>query len=339
METEVDGDIRKGLIEKRARLDQWRGSAPEQEQECCLASEDDARLEDHLQVIDNTLEKIESGDFGKCEICHEAVDSELLQMDYTTTVCLGHYSPAELRELESELELSQVVQRALLPQTVPSLPGVDLAAFNRPAQIVGGDYFDFLQFKDGAAGFVVADVSGHGVSAGMLMTSLQTAFHTLVPNATSPVEVLERINRLYIHNINFTTFVTIFFGRLDLNTQTMTYVNAGHNPGLWFRKESGEIERLEPTNPAVGLVEGFTSKAKKVKLSPGDRLLLYTDGITEAIDPQSEQFGEGRLSEIMRQNPNLASKELLTAVRQSLSEFTRGVSLKDDVTMLACGFL
>ena len=97
----------------------------------------------------------------------------------------------------------------------PRIPGLNVAAFSRPAQIVGGDYFDFVPFKDGGHGFVMADVSGHGVSASMLMTSLQTAFHTLVPGAESPLEVLERINHLYMHNINFTTFVTIFFGKLD----------------------------------------------------------------------------------------------------------------------------
>jgi hypothetical protein len=126
-------------------------------------------------------------------------NSELLQMDYTSAVCLGHFSDEELRQLESELELSQVIQRGLLPQRVPSIEGMNLAAFNRPAQLVGGDYFDFVDFKDGKHGLVMADVSGHGVSAGMFMSSLQTAFHTLVPEADSPLDVLERINRLYYH--------------------------------------------------------------------------------------------------------------------------------------------
>ena len=109
------------------------------------------------------------------------VDESLLQMDYTASVCLGDYSTQERRQLEDELELSQVIQRALLPQQVPDMTGFDIAGYSRPAQIIGGDYFDFLRFKDGAHGFVVADVSGKGISAGILMTSLQTAFHTIVP--------------------------------------------------------------------------------------------------------------------------------------------------------------
>jgi hypothetical protein len=122
------------------------------------------------------------------------MDPELLQMDYTAAVCLGHFTDDELRQLENELELSQVIQRGLLPQQVPTIEGVNIAAFSRPAQILGGDYFDFIDFKNDTHGLVIADVSGHGVSAGMFMSSLQTAFHTLVPDATSPLEVLERID-------------------------------------------------------------------------------------------------------------------------------------------------
>ncbi|OGO23119.1 MAG: hypothetical protein A2Y54_10295 [Chloroflexi bacterium RBG_16_51_16] len=338
MSGDIDSEVRRGLVEKRTQLDQWREGSSEAERDCCLASDDESGMETHLHVIDDTLEKIEAGTFGICEVCHETVDDELLQMDYTTTVCLGHYSQNELRNLETELELSQVVQRAMLPQNVPSLPGLDVAAFNRPSDIIGGDYFDFLQFKDGSAGFVIADVSGHGVSSAMLMTSLQTAFHTLVPDSLSPAEVLQRINRLFIHNINFTTFVTVFFGRLELGKNTMTFSNAGHSPGLLFRKTSTEIQRLEPTNAAIGLVESFTSRAETIQLHPGDRLLLYTDGVTEAVNGNAEFFGEERLVEILRQHADLPSKDLVKNIRESLADFIAGQALADDVTLVVFGF-
>src|SRR5512141_470122 len=255
-EQETLDTIQKNLLKTRENLYHWLEATPEEKKQVELGSADPCCVEDHLQVIDESLHKIDEGTLGVCEICHESVDTELLTMDYTATVCLGHYTEDELRQLESELEMSQVVQRALLPQQAPNIPGLNVAAFSRPAQIVGGDYFDFVPFKDGGHGFVMADVSGHGVSASMLMTSLQTAFHTLVPSAESPLEVLERIDHLYMHNINFTTFVTIFFGKLDPASRTLSYANAGHNSGYVLRANHDE-ELLHPTGPAIGLMEGF----------------------------------------------------------------------------------
>ena len=186
MQTSVINLIREGLLEKKENLQNWQVATPDAEKQIQLGLLTKSAVDTELNVIDTSLEKMEEGTYGICEICHESVDTELLQMDFTATVCLGHYSEEELRQLESELELSQVVQRALLPTQVPSIPKYDIAAFSRPAQIVTGDYFDFLQFEDGTYGFVVGDVSGHGVSAGMLVTSLQTVFHTLAPEIELP---------------------------------------------------------------------------------------------------------------------------------------------------------
>ena len=223
----------------------------------------------HLHVIETSLEKIEDNTLGICEICHESVDTELLQMDYTATVCLGHYTEAELRQLESELELSQVVQRALLPQKMPNIEGLELAAFSRPSEIIGGDYFDFFKFRDGTHGLVIADVSGHGVSAGMLMSSLQTALRTMAPDTDSPAEILERINRFYIHNINFTTFVTVFLARFDPVSLTLTYVNAGHNPPAVYRNGNADVTWLTRTAPAIGLAEDFHPRTELITIFEG----------------------------------------------------------------------
>lgn len=335
METELMNHIQEGLVEKKTSLERWREAAPQDHKEVCLCSEDETILEEHLHVIDTSLHKIEDGTFGVCEVCHGIVDDELLVMDYTATVCLGHYSEPELRQLESELELSQVIQRAVLPQQVPSIAGFDIAAFSRPAQIVSGDYFDFLKFKDGTHGIVVADVSGHGVSASMLVTSLQMAFHTLAPEHNSPVTVLERINHIYIHNINFSTFVTVFFASLDPSTKLLSYANAGHNPPLIYRPSTDEMIWLKPTGAAVGLMEYFNVRPASVQLMAGDIVLLYTDGITEAINPQGdEQFGFERLAEVVRQNQNLPAEGLSNRIRQALTEFTQGNLLADDVTLV-----
>ncbi len=336
MRTRLLDEIQTGLEQKRANLMNWVETTPEEKRDIQLGPEDETAVEEHLQVIDESLEKIEEGTFGICEICHEPVDSELLQMDYTSAVCLGHFSEEELRQLESELELSQVVQRALLPQQVPTIDGLNIAAFSRPAQIVSGDYFDFMNFKDGAHGIVMADVSGHGVSAGMLMSSLQTAFQTLVPESDSPLDVLERLNRFYMHNINFTTFVTIFFGKFDPLTRTLTYANAGHNSVYLYRASTDEEIWLHPTGPAIGLMEGFHTHAAEVKLEQGDTLLLYTDGVTEAMNGDGTQLGLDGLAEVIRQNANLTAEQLIQKVLRALKDFTNGGQLEDDVTLVIC---
>jgi phosphoserine phosphatase RsbU/P len=321
MKTKLYNDFQISLQQTRDNLTQ-------------LGPESEICVEGHLHVIDDSLEKIKEGTFGICEVCHEAVDRELLQMDYTSAVCLGHFSDEELRQLESELELSQFIQRGLLPQQVPSIEGMNIAAFSRPAQIVGGDYFDFVDFKDGKHGLVMADVSGHGVSAGMFMSSLQTAFHTLVPEANSPLDVLERINRLYIHNINFATFVTIFFGKYDPQTRILSYANAGHNSVYLYRVATNQEIWLRPTGPAIGVMDGFTIRSEDVRLEPGDILLLYTDGITEAINQQGTFWGEDRLADIIRQNANSSAEQLIQKILQALKDHTDGSPLADDVTLM-----
>jgi sigma-B regulation protein RsbU (phosphoserine phosphatase) len=325
--------IQQGLLKTRENLYHWLEATPEEEKEVQLGSPDPCCVEDHLKVINEALEKAEEGTLGICEICHERVDDELLTMDYTATVCLGHYTEDELRQLESELEMSQMVQRALLPQEAPKIPGLNVAAFSRPAQIVGGDYFDFVPFKDGGQGFVMADVSGHGVSAGMLMTSLQTAFHTLVPVADSPLDVLQRINHLYMHNINFTTFVTIFFGKLDPATRTLTYANAGHNSAYLLRADGSE-DLLHPTGPAIGLMEGFLLHTEQVQLEPGDTLVLYTDGVTEAADRKGTQLGLDGLAKVVRDNVSTTAEQLIQRILRAVNSFTDGIQPVDDTTLV-----
>ena len=336
MKTKLLDDIQIGLQQTRENLTHWVETTPEEKRHTCLGPDGETCVEEHLHVIDESLEKIKEGTFGICEVCHEAIESELLQMDYTSAVCLGHFSEEELRQLENELELSQVIQRGLLPQQVPSIDGMNIAAFSRPAQIVGGDYFDFVDFKDWKHGLVMADVSGHGVSAGMFMSSLQTAFHTLVPEADSPLDVLERINRLYFHNIKFTTFVTIFFGKYDPQTRMLSYANAGHNSVYLYRVATSQEIWLQPTGPAIGLMEGFATRTGKVKLEPGDILLLYTDGVTEAANHQGAPFSEDGLADIIRQNADSSAEQLIQKIMQALRVHTDGSPLADDVTIVIC---
>jgi sigma-B regulation protein RsbU (phosphoserine phosphatase) len=332
--TNIYHNIQTGLVEKRQALNEFLETASEVEKDVCLC-EDETCIDEHLHVIDESLNKLEEGILGVCEVCHGIVDESLLEMDYTASVCLDHYSDDERRRLESELELSQIVQRALLPHRAPVIAGVDIAAFSRPAEIIGGDYFDFFKFKDGTHGLVIADVSGHGVSAGMLMSSLQTALQTMAPDTDSPAEILERINRFYIHNIRFTTFVTVFLARYDSSNRMLTYVNSGHNPPAIFHRNELGIEWLTRTAPAIGLAEEYFPRTETVKLSEGDTLLLYTDGVTEALNLDTEQFGTERLAQFVQNAADLSASDMLQVVRQGITAYSGDVPLADDLTLVA----
>jgi RNA polymerase-binding transcription factor DksA len=186
---EMDPDffqrIESGLLEKQQNLHQWLEKTPAEKRERQIGSQNEEPIQMHLQVIESAVEMVEEHTFGVCEVCHDFVNPRLLEMDYTACVCLDHYSAREREQLEMELEFLQTVQLALLPQQPPEIPELSLAAFSRPAQIVGGDYFDFLRFKDGAHALVIADAMGHGVSASLLISSLQAALRTLVPESVS----------------------------------------------------------------------------------------------------------------------------------------------------------
>jgi sigma-B regulation protein RsbU (phosphoserine phosphatase) len=334
MAIDIYQHIQAGLVEKRQALNEFLEVASETEKDTCLC-EDETCIEEHLHVIDESLVKLEGGTLGLCEVCQGIVDESLLEMDYTAHVCLDHYSEDERRRLEAELELSQIVQRALMPHRAPVISGAEVAAFSRPAEIIGGDYFDFFKFRDGTHGLVIADVSGHGVSAAMLMSSLQTALQTMAPDTDSPAEILERINRFYIHNIRFTTFVTVFLARYDAGSRTLTYVNSGHNPPAIFRRNELSIDWLTRTAPAIGLAEEYFPRTETVKLSEGDVLLLYTDGVTEAFNNDLEQFGQERLAEFIHSAAALSASDMLQVVRQGISAYGGNTPLADDLTLVA----
>ena len=333
MQAKVYDEIRTALEEKQANLQEWLESTPVEKKEVQLGTADELAVESQLETIETALHEIDAGTLGVCEVCHDMVDRSLLLMDYTACVCLDHYSDEERRQLEDELELSQTIQRALLPQQIPAIPGLDIAAFSRPARIVTGDYFDFVQFKDGSPGLVIADVSGHGVSAGLLMTSLQTAFHTLSPDASSPIDVLQRLNHLYIHNINFSTFATVFFAKFDPVQRTLCYANAGH-PAYFYRAATDEDVWLPRTAPAIGLVENYPMSTAELQLVPGDVLVLYTDGITEAMNSHHRQYGETALADVIRRNRDASAQVLVSALLESLNAYLDGSLLADDLTLV-----
>jgi len=335
MDTRFIKRIYQNLLDRKTNLTTWAEASPTSEIETRLLSSDPQVVESQLQVIDHSLCCLDEGTFGICQVCHETVDNKILELDYTACVCLDHYSEQEKRQLEAELEFSQAIQKSSLQPGVPVIPDIEVAAFSRPAAIVSGDFFDFFPFQDGAQGVAIADAVGHGVSAGMLMSSVQTALRLLAPDTSSPVLVIERINRLLLHNINFTTFVTLFLGSYDPHTHELTYANAGHNPPLLFQTQQRVVTLLYPTGAAAGLIQGFTADAVTIQLHPGDVLFLYTDGLTEAVNGQGDDFGLQRLEKLVHEQAGCSAAGLIGAVRQELEAFLGGQMPEDDITLVA----
>jgi len=331
--------MRKGLLQKKNNLTEWLHATPLDKKQVLLGPLTEQSVRTRLDVIDDTISKADTKTLGKCEICHEDVEPELLEVDYTACVCIEHLSKEERHQLESELELAQDVQKMLLPQEAPDIPGLEIAAFSRPAQIVGGDYFDFVDFSNGLHGLAIADVAGHGVSASLHMASIQALLRTLVPISKSPAEVMRQIHKLFIHNIRFETFVTFFIGAFDSLTKTLTFSNAGHQPALVFRKNNSNkeaVEMLWPTGAAIGLIEEAEFAEKTIELHEEDLLVLYTDGVTEAVNLQYQEFGRERLIKLSEQVNNASAKQVVQEIRQGLEEFSEGKPLADDTTIVIC---
>jgi sigma-B regulation protein RsbU (phosphoserine phosphatase) len=332
--------IRAGLLLKRDRLQDWMEATSEEVKLEQLASLDDHAVENHIHHLDQAIEAAASESLGLCEVCDDYVETDLLEMDYTACVCLDHLSDRERRDLENELELAQSVQRTLLPQEAPAIPGLEIAAFSRPAQYVGGDYFDFFEFEGGNPGFAIADVAGHGMSASLHMAGIQALLRSLIPANVSPSEVVSKVQHLLSHNFRFNTFITLFLGAYDPTDESFRFCNAGHNPALLSRGNvtSSETEIwLGPTGPALGLLEVAAFRSESVALRSGDTLILYTDGITETWDSDGQvQFGKDRLADLVRQGSRLGARELVREIRTTLEEFTGGSTFEDDVTLLVC---
>jgi sigma-B regulation protein RsbU (phosphoserine phosphatase) len=334
MENAIIQRLKDSIARQRQSLSAWLNGSSIQERQIRLGPASEEAVERHIHVLDTALQQAEANTLGLCTVCHEHVETSRLEMDYTASVCIDHLTGEERTRLENELELSQKVQRALLPHQLPSIKGLDIAAFSRPANIVGGDYFDFVRMANGAHAIVIADVMGKGMPASMLMASLQASLKIIAPESSMPSDVVSRLNRLFVHNIQLTKFVTFVIACYDEQTRSLTYVNAGHNPPILTRAD-GTIEYLAPTGAAIGLVEDADFAERTIGLQPGDRLLLYTDGVVEARKDGGEFFGEDRLLALVRETSSIPSQNVITSLRNRLQMFGGGAPPADDTTVIA----
>ncbi|MBY0374825.1 MAG: SpoIIE family protein phosphatase [Bryobacteraceae bacterium] len=240
---------------------------------------------------------------------------------------------AHEKALQRELEQAADIQRGLLPSEPPVVPGLDLAGFNAACRTVGGDYYDFFPYAGDRVAILVGDVAGKGMPAALLMSSIQARVQILAEEGLAPAALVTRLNRALCQRCPSNRFVTFFFAVLDPATGQLTYTNAGHNPPYIIRA-NGAIDTLESTGIVLGLIGRMEYGEGATHLDAGDRLVLFSDGVTEAtsVAAPDDEFGEDRLIACLR-TPGTAAA-LIDHVLQTLAQFTQGAPQHDDVTMV-----
>jgi len=239
----------------------------------------------------------------------------------------------EGERLRREVARARTVQSRLFPQEMPSLRTLDYSGHCTQARPVGGDYYDFLPMAPGELGFVLADVSGKGIAAALLMANLHGSLQAQCALGSGDLSQLLAAVNCHLHkHTESDRYVTVFFGCYNDHTRKLRYVNCGHNPPLLLR-HGGAIERLEPTATVLGAFREWEGSVVEAQIEPGDILSMYTDGITEARDTHGEEFGEARLLSALREHRNLEAAALLGKVEQLVDEFRSG-ERRDDLTMI-----
>jgi sigma-B regulation protein RsbU (phosphoserine phosphatase) len=244
----------------------------------------------------------------------------------------------EARKLMTvELERAADIQRRLLPSQAPEIRGVDLAGYNAPCRTVGGDYYDFLPYPDGRVALLIGDVSGKGMGAAILMSSLQARVQVIFENPDMIATEVARINRSIAMNCPRNCFITFCAVALNPDNGELIYCNAGHNAPLLLRRDD-KVEWLDATGIPLGIRPDTVYEQKKGRMEPGDMLILFSDGITEACGLDVDQeFGEKRLIEVFRRNRNRPAADVIEQVKAELLSFMSGFPPVDDVTLvLAC---
>ena len=244
-----------------------------------------------------------------------------------------HAEVLETRRLEEELSIGQRIQKTFLPERDPKVPNFDIAGAYYSSGLVGGDYYDYVRITEGHLGIVVADVSGKGIPAALIMAAFRASLIAEVRNNYAIRTVFAKVNRLLWESIEIDRFVTAIYGVLDLQGRRFTYVNAGHNPGLLYRAATDAFETLDSTGPLLGTLEGATFKERQVEIRPGDILTLYTDGITESMSATNELFGEERLMDVVRSRRAGPAAEIVRAIRETVSAYAGGEP-DDDLTIV-----
>lgn len=287
------------------------------------------RLTRPLEKLARAMQNISRGDIDQTvEIeTHDEIG------DLARTFNLMTLGLKEKRAMEKELALAQEIQLTLLPKGSPAIPGFDIAGIYVPSTQVGGDYYDYIQWGDGHWGIAIGDVTGHGTPAALLMSTLQAGLRAQIESGRSLSDLMSRLNSMLCRSTTQDTFATLFFGLLDAEHKRFLFSNAGHNYPLWMDTQ-GEIRYLEKGGLLLGVMEQIYHEEDEVELSPGDVIVFYTDGVTEAIDNEGTMFGEDRLERIIQGGNWQRAEDLLKRILSEVEQFSGRSTYDDDVTLV-----
>ncbi len=239
----------------------------------------------------------------------------------------------EADRIREDMRLAELIQEGLLPKGAPDIPGFDVAGATLAAGHVGGDYYDFIPLEDNRWAFALGDVSGKGVPAALLMANLQATLRSQVLQGTSCHQCLTNCNRLMFLSTTHDRFATLFYGRLDIRSNVMTYCNAGHERPYHLAC-SGENHRLAVGGLAVGILEEFKYEDDIVILQPGDMVVIFSDGVTDMINAKDEAFGENRLEELLGASQEMSSQKLVELIISAVKNHSGGEPAFDDMTVM-----
>jgi sigma-B regulation protein RsbU (phosphoserine phosphatase) len=239
----------------------------------------------------------------------------------------------ERQRLEHELQLASEIQQRFQPTAPPQVPGYELQGISFPCYEIGGDYYDFIQRDDGKLVITLGDVSGKGTAAALLMSSLHAAVHAQCSAQDSIVETIEAVNRYLADNTPANRFVTLFYAELDPVTGILAFVNAGHNPPLIVHA-GGTVENLSSGGLPLGIKPDAVFKEGRTRLQNGDVLVIYSDGVSEAPNPEGEEFGTARLQDVVMRNLDASAPGIRDRIEAGLTKFAQGTPASDDITLV-----
>lgn len=320
MQTAPLGYAREQLLDRRHKLEAVVAVAGQADEVTRLLGE-----------IDAALDRIHAGTFGICETCHDPIEPDRLSADPVTRFCIDHLTPGEQRALEHDLELASRIQRELLPKPDLRIDGWHVAYHYQPASTVSGDYYDVIPGNHGEVYFLVGDVAGHGVAAAMLMSHLSALLRTLIPIGLPLSEVMERANHAFCESTLPSHYATLVCARARPSGE-IDIANAGHPPPLLLHNDI--VMRIDATSVPIGMFCSGRFSSCRVQLVPGDALVLYTDGLPEAENPDGKEYGIDRIADVAASATRIPAAIVDACVRD-LAAFRATVDATDDVTIFA----